>query len=151
MVKAVVEFNRKLVKAFAEAGIPVIPGTDSVVPGIVPGFSIHDEFKALAQAGIANKEILFADTYLASRWLGVLEDRGTVEVGKRADLLLLDASPIVDISNTRKIAAVIVSGRYYGRVQLNNRMEAMASRYEAILKKASFAIDQADSANGKVH
>ncbi len=130
MVDAVVEFNRKLVKAFVDGGVPVIPGTDSVVPGIAPGFSLHDEFESLSRAGLANDYILFADTNLAAQWLGVLSDRGTVEVGKRADLLLLDANPVADISNTRKIAAVISSGRYFSRSQLDNMMEDLARRYD---------------------
>jgi imidazolonepropionase-like amidohydrolase len=134
MVDAVVKFNRKLVKAFNDAGIPVIPGSDSVVHGVAPGFSLHDEFEALARAGIPNKDILFADTHLAAQWLGVLTDRGTIEVGKRANLIMLDANPLVNISNTRKIAAVISSGRYYSSAQLDQMMEKLAKRYEAMLK-----------------
>jgi imidazolonepropionase-like amidohydrolase len=134
MVDAVVKFNRKLVKAFNDAGIPVIPGSDAVVHGVAPGFSLHDELAALARAGIPNKDILFADTHLAAQWLGVLTDRGTIEVGKRTNLIMLDANPLVNISNTRKIAAVISSGRYYSSAQLDQMMEKLAKRYEAMLK-----------------
>ena len=137
MVETVVEFNRQLVKAFVDGGVPVLPGTDSVVPGVAPGFSIHDEFDALHQAGLSSEYILYADTHLAAQWLGVLADRGTVEVGKRADLLLLHANPTIDISNTRNIAAVISNGRYFSRSQLDTMMSDLAQRYADQLKTAS--------------
>ena len=57
-VQAVVDFNRELVKAFAAAGVPVLTGTDSPVPGLVPGFSLHDEFQSLAKAGMTNRQVL---------------------------------------------------------------------------------------------
>lgn len=125
----VVDFNKKLVKAFADAGITVFPGTDSLVPGLVAGFSLHDELEALAGAGLSAIQILTADTRLAAGWLGVGADRGTVEVGKRADLLLLTADPMADVSNTRQIAAVIRDGQYLSRQMLDGMMTAMAHRY----------------------
>lgn len=148
MVDAVVHFNRKLVKAFADAGIVVLPGTDSMVPGVVPGYSLHDEFESLARAGLSNEQILTAATLRAAEWLGVDSDRGTVEVGKRADLVLLKKNPLADISATRTIAAVISSGRYFSREVLDERMNDLAERYATtpidLLKgepKASFHDD----------
>lgn len=125
----VVEFNNKLVKAFVEAGIPVLPGTDTTVPGMVAGFSTHDELEALARAGLSSEQILTAATRLAAQWLGTEADRGTVERGKRADLLLLDADPLADVANARRIAAVIVGGRYMPRAELDRKMEDLARRY----------------------
>lgn len=63
--------------------------------------------------------------------MGVAGDRGTVEVGKRADLLLLDASPLADITNTERIAAVVASGRWLPRRELDDRMADLARRYAA--------------------
>jgi imidazolonepropionase-like amidohydrolase len=77
---------------------------------------------------MTNHQALDAATRLPSEWLGVLTDRGTVEVGKRADLLLLDANPLVEISNTRKISAVIVGGRYLPRPMLDERMTELMQR-----------------------
>jgi imidazolonepropionase-like amidohydrolase len=127
-VQDIVDFNRRLVAAFAAAGIPVLTGTDSPVPGVVPGFSLHDEFEALSRAGMGNQQILEATTRQAAEWLGTIGDRGTLEVGKRADLVLLDANPLVSISNTRLIHAVIVGGTYLDRQFLDRRLARLAAR-----------------------
>ena len=128
-LQRIVEFNRHLVRAFAAAGIPVVAGTDSPVPGLVPGFSLHDELEAMARAGLSNRQVLEGATRLPCEWLGISADRGTVEAGKRADLLLLDADPFADVSNTRRISAVIVGGRYLSRALLDRRLEALDARY----------------------
>jgi imidazolonepropionase-like amidohydrolase len=126
-LRQVVEFNRELVRAFIAAGIPVVAGTDAQVPGIVPGFSMHDELAALARAGMTNLQALEAATRLPCEWLGVASQRGTVEAGKQADLLLLDADPLDDLGNSKRIAAVILGGRYLSRAFLDQRMRALAA------------------------
>ncbi|MFO1018202.1 MAG: amidohydrolase family protein [Hyphomonadaceae bacterium] len=127
-VASIVAFNARLVRASYEAGVPILPGTDANVPGVAPGFSLHDELEALARAGLPNRYILEAATRRSADFLGVSEDRGTVEVGKRADLLLLEADPLEDVANTRRIAAVIVNGRVLGIAELHEGMEALAAR-----------------------
>jgi imidazolonepropionase-like amidohydrolase len=127
-IQSLVDFNRKLVPAFVAAGIPVLPGTDSGVPGLVPGFALHDELEALAKAGVDNRRVLEAATRQSAEWLGVAGDRGEVAVGKRADLLLLDADPMADVANTRKISAVILGGRYLSRADLDARMADLRRR-----------------------
>lgn len=127
-VEAVVDFNCPLVKAFTAAGIPVLTGTDSPVPGVAPGFALHDEFEALAKCGMSNAQVLESTTRRAAEWLGTLPDRGTVEPGKRADLVLLDADPLENIANTRRISAVIAGGHYLPRAELDRRMAALAAR-----------------------
>jgi imidazolonepropionase-like amidohydrolase len=127
-VQDVVDFNRELVKAIVAAGIPVLTGSDAPVPGLVPGFSLHDEFETLARAGMSNRQVLEATTRLPAEWLGTIGDRGTIEAGKRADLVLLEANPLDDIANTRRIAAVIVNGRCLSRPELDERMKVLASR-----------------------
>jgi len=127
-LKKIVDFNRALVRASVAAGVPVVAGTDAPVPGIVPGFAIHDELDALVRAGMAPYQALEAATTLPCEWLGVLSDRGTVEPGKQADLLLLDANPLDDIGNTRTISAVIVDGRYLRREALDERMHELMKR-----------------------
>src|SRR5690606_13390671 len=127
-LKKIVDFNRALVRASVAAGVPVVAGTDAPVPGSVPGFAIHDELDALVRAGMAPYQALEAATTLPCEWLGVLSDRGTVEPGKQADLLLLDANPLDDIGNTRTISAVIVDGRYLRREALDERMHELMKR-----------------------
>jgi imidazolonepropionase-like amidohydrolase len=124
-VQRIIEFNQKLVRAFVAAEIPVLAGTDSTVPGVVPGFALHDELELMAKAGMSNWQVLESTTRLACEWLRVDQDRGTVEPGKRADLLLLNADPLADVSNTRKIAAVIVRGRYLPRAELDRMLGAL--------------------------
>lgn len=126
--QSIVEFNGPLVRAFAGAGIPILTGTDAGIPGVAPGFSIHDEFEALAEAGLDNETILEGSTRLAAEWLGVDDDRGTVAVGMRADLVLLNGNPLEDISSTRGIAAVIKDGVYLDRDELDALLKNLVER-----------------------
>ena len=96
----------------------MLTGTDAPVPGVAPGFAIHDEFEALSRCGMSNGQILASTTRRAAEWLGTLADRGTAEAGKRADLVLLDANPLENIANTRRISGVIVGGHYLSRAEL---------------------------------
>jgi imidazolonepropionase-like amidohydrolase len=131
-LERLVAFNRKLVKAFADAGIPVLPGTDSIIPGVVAGFSLHEELEAMVEAGMTSEQVLTAATRLSAEWLGVAGDRGTVAAGKRADLLLLDADPLADVASTRAIAAVIAGKRYLPRAELDAMLASLAERYAAM-------------------
>ena len=123
-----VEFNRELVKQFVAAGIPVVAGTDSPVPGVVPGFSMHDEIEALVRAGMTPRQALESATRLPCEWLGVETECGTVEPGKRADLLLLDQDPLKDVRNLRHISAVLLGGRWLPREFLDRRLKDLAAR-----------------------
>ena len=127
-VQRVVDFNRKLIPAFAAAGVPIVAVTDSLVPGFVPGFSLHDELEALAKAGLSNRQVLESTTRLPAEWLGTSHDRGVVATGKRADLLLLEGNPLERIENTRRISGVIVGGTFYSRKALDERMEDLRAR-----------------------
>jgi imidazolonepropionase-like amidohydrolase len=102
-----------LVRAMHQAGVPFLAGTDTPgVPYVFPGFSLHDELALLvAEGGFTPLEALQAATRDPARFLGREKDLGTVEPGKLADLVLLDADPLADIHNTTKIAAVVANGR----------------------------------------
>jgi imidazolonepropionase-like amidohydrolase len=128
----VVDFNRRLVKAFVDAGIPVLAGTDSFIPGVVAGFALHEELGALARAGLANDQILRAATAAPAQWLGLTDWAGTVAVGQPANLLLLDADPRKDIRHTRAIAAVVLDGRLLPRRELDAAMDDLADRYAPV-------------------
>ena len=97
------------------AGVPVLAGTDwspsMESRGAVPGGGLHDELELLVDAGFSSAEALRSSTSNAARFLGLSKTLGSVEVGKTADLLLLDADPLQDIRNTRRIARVIREGR----------------------------------------
>jgi len=131
-IEQVVAFNDRLAKAFADAGIPVLAGTDTLVSGLIPGYALHEELEFLAKAGLSNRQILEGATRQSAEWLGVAADRGTVEPGKRADLILLTADPQLDVANTRKIAGVFLSGRYFPRAELQQRLDELARRHAAM-------------------
>ena len=113
-----------------ESGVPFMAGTDSANPSVLPGFSLHDELKLLVTAGFSPREALQAATLSPARYLGRDSELGTIEVGRLADLVLLGGDPLADISNTQRIEAVIVDGRYLSRADL----DAMLSRVEAEAK-----------------
>lgn len=101
-----------LVGAFHRAGVPMLIGTDTPNPFVFPGASVHDELANFVAAGMTPANALAAATREPARFLGQDRFWGTIEVGKRADLLLLDANPLVDIGATRRIAGVIARGRW---------------------------------------
>jgi tetratricopeptide (TPR) repeat protein len=130
-------FSKKLeiVKPMRRAGVKFIAGTDLANPYCFPGFSLHDELGLLVEAGLTPMEALQAATYNAAEFLGTMDSMGTVEAGKIADLVLLEANPLEEIGNTRKIAAVVVAGKYYSRSSLDE----MLAKVEAIANLTSIA------------
>jgi hypothetical protein len=101
-------------------GIPLLPGSDSPSIGLVPGFSLHDELgRFVSVLGMTPRETLQAATLGAARFMGLADSLGTVQPGKLADLVLLDADPLADIANTRRIRAVIANGRLFDRAALD--------------------------------
>jgi imidazolonepropionase-like amidohydrolase len=83
---------------------------------VYPGFSLHDELALLVRSGLTPLEALRTATYNPAEYFGSLDSLGTVSTGKLADLVLLDANPLVDIRNTRRISAVIANGHLFDSV-----------------------------------
>ncbi|MGB9466585.1 MAG: amidohydrolase family protein [Candidatus Acidiferrum sp.] len=96
-------------------GVPIMAGTDTTAPFVFPGSSLHEELALLVRAGLTPMQALQAATKLPAEFLGKLQTQGTIEQGKAADLLLLDANPLNDIHNTQKIRAVILRGKLLDR------------------------------------
>jgi imidazolonepropionase-like amidohydrolase len=110
----------KMVGEMNKAGVPILAGTDTAAGvRVYPGFSLHEELELLVQAGLTPMEALQAATRNAGKYLG-LADTGTIEKGKRADMVLLDANPLMEIKNTRKIQSVVLAGRYFSRTDLDH-------------------------------
>jgi len=105
-----------------KAGVGILAGTDTPNPYCFPGFGLHDELGYLVQAGLTPMQALQAATLNPARFLGREKDLGTVETGKIADLVLLDANPLDNIGNTRKIAAVIYGGKVFDRSALDGML-----------------------------
>jgi len=95
------------------AGVPLVAGTDSLA-----GFMLHRELELYAKAGIPPGEVIRIATESAARYAGVLADRGTIERGKRADLVLVDGDPTADISDIRKVSYVLKDGVGYAPAEL---------------------------------
>lgn len=104
--------RRALVKALDEQGAMLLAGTDTPNPFVVPGVSIHRELDLLVRAGLTPKEALAAATREAAVFAGQEREWGTIEAGKRADLVLLDANPLESIGATTTISRVMVRGRF---------------------------------------
>jgi imidazolonepropionase-like amidohydrolase len=117
---------RKLTRSFDSAGVKLLVGTDGLNVGVVPGFAAHDELHELVDAGLSPYHALRAATANASAFLGASPCIGQVRAGCVADLLLLDANPLSNIDNTRRIAGVMVRGRWLPRQELNRLLELLA-------------------------
>ncbi|PYX45296.1 MAG: amidohydrolase, partial [Acidobacteria bacterium] len=104
-------------------GIPFLAGTDTP-PGVAvfPGFSLHQELQRFVAAGFTPLEALQTATLNPAKFLGMQDRLGSIEKGKLADLVLLDANPLEDIRNTHKIAGMVVNGRYLSRSDLDNML-----------------------------
>ena len=114
-----VQKELEMVGEMHRAGVPILAGTDTAAGvRVYPGFSLHEELVLIARAGLAPMETLQTATRNAGQFFG-LSDTGTIEKGKRADLVLLDANPLADIANTRKIRSVVLAGRYLSREDLD--------------------------------
>ncbi len=119
-----------LVGALHRAGVKVLAGTDAITPWVFHGFSLHDELGLLVEAGLTPMEALQAATLEPARFLGLEASAGTVEKGKAADLVILDANPLEAISNTKKIHAVVAQGKWISP----ERRDAVLKELEASAK-----------------
>ena len=109
-----------------EAGVVLLAGTDVGIPALIPGISLHEELELLVEAGLTPPEALRTATINPARVLGLADSLGSVEVGKLADLVLLDADPLADIRNTQRIRAVVADGRLYRRADLDRLLAESA-------------------------
>jgi len=110
---------REITSTFHRAGVPVLAGTDTPMPRVYPGFSLHEELEHLVESGMSPQAALRAATLAPASFLGISDTAGSVAVGKRADLVILDADPLSDIHNTRRIHAVLLDGRLLTRSALD--------------------------------
>jgi imidazolonepropionase-like amidohydrolase len=122
----------KLTGEMLHAGVPLLAGSDSLDPFVFPGDSLHRELAELVRAGFTPAEALRAATLGAAEFLGRERELGTVEKGKIADLVLVDANPLENIGNTRKISAVIRSGKYLDRAALDKLLAEARSAAAAV-------------------
>lgn len=115
--KRLFQKEMETVSAMLRAGVPMMAGTDGGAY-TVPGFGLHQELVLLTKAGLTPLEALQAATINPAKFLGEADMLGTVEQGKIADLILLEADPLEDISNTERIEAVVINGRFFPKTVL---------------------------------
>jgi imidazolonepropionase-like amidohydrolase len=97
------------VRVLHQAGVPIVAGTDQAVPG----FSLDREIELYVQAGFTPMEAIQAATLVPARAMGMDKDSGTIEAGKRADVILVDGNPLENISDIRRVSAVFAAGKMY--------------------------------------
>lgn len=120
-------FQKPFVAAFHAKGGKMLAGSDTVLPGLVPGFALHRELQELVGAGLTPYEALRTATINPFEYLGESDLSGTVAKGMRSDLVLLHANPLDDISNTSSIAGVLIHGRWLGPEEIAKGMQDLAT------------------------
>ena len=123
----------EIIRLFHQEGARFLAGTDLSNPYIYPGFSLHEELALLVEAGLTPLDALRAATLGPAEFLGRGREAGTVEAGKVADLVLLDANPLDDITNTTRIRAVVAAGRLHD----DRALADLVAAGEAIAKRMS--------------
>lgn len=126
-VKRYLELRDHVVKALHDAGAKLLVGPDSPQLFLVPGFGTHREMAAMAEAGLTPYAVMEAATRNAAEYLGAAGEVGTIETGKRADLVLLDANPLQSVANASRISGVMVRGRWLARAELDRMLEEIAA------------------------
>ena len=115
----IVDRSLEIVGKMQGVGVRIMAGTDIAAPNVFPGSSLHEDLAYLVEAGLTPMQALQAATKNSAEFLGKLQVQGTIEQGKFADLLLLDANPLADIHNTQNIRAVILRGKLLDRTTLD--------------------------------
>ncbi len=132
MLKQSLELQKIMVKEFNDAGVAVMTGTDAPLTFVYPGSSLHHELKLFVDAGVKPFDALRAATVTPATILKIQTQVGTVEVGKQADLVLLDANPLTDIRNTRKISGVFTKGRWLSKKEIDQSLATIAASYKPL-------------------
>jgi imidazolonepropionase-like amidohydrolase len=121
-LRTALAFQRQLVREFHRAGVPLLVGSDAPAAGVVPGYSLHEELRNLVEVGLTPFEALAAATRNTASFLGT-DEFGTVKTGKRADLLLLEGNPLLDVTNAQEIVGVLVRGRWHTITELHTVLD----------------------------
>lgn len=126
--QALLALRRQILKALADGGVPFLLGSDAPQIWNVPGYSIRWELEAIVAAGLTPYQALASGTRNVAVYLGNEKEAGTVAVGKRADLVLLEANPLQDVRAVRRQAGVMVGGVWYAPNEVAARLAALRAR-----------------------
>ena len=126
-----IELREKLIKAIHDAGGKIMTGSDTPEFLFLYGFGLHHELRTLKDAGLSNYAVLAAGTRNPHEYLGTLNRAGTIAKGKRADLILLNANPLVNIEATKDRAGVMLKGKWYTQAELNRELDEIAPKIQS--------------------
>ncbi|MEW5918543.1 MAG: amidohydrolase family protein [Gemmatimonadota bacterium] len=121
--QAFVAARRRLMKELHDGGVKFLLGSDAPQVWNVPGFSVHREMKQMVAAGLTPYQVLVSGTKNVGEYFGA--PFGTIEAGKRADIVMLDANPLSDIGNTSRIAGVMWRGQWLDKAAIDQRLAAL--------------------------
>ena len=127
LAKAADARRHQIIAVMKRAGVRFVIGTDSGGAWRIPGRSLHEGMQEMVKVGLTPMETIVAATSSSARLLRREKELGTLQTGKLADMVLLDANPLQDISNTRRINAVILNGRLMDRKTLDDLLARMAA------------------------
>ena len=125
--------RNQIVKAIHDAGGKIMAGSDTPEWLMLYGHTLHLELIDLRDAGLSNYATLETATRNPAMFLGLEDQMGTIAIGKRGDLVLLDANPLDDIANTQKRAGVMIKGKYFTQAELNRWLDEIAPKFQHAL------------------
>lgn len=128
-----VALRNRIVKAIHDAGGKIMAGSDTPEWLLLYGYTLHRELRALNEAGLSNYATLAAATRNPAEFFGTISKTGTIEKGKRADLILLEANPLEDISNTERRNGVMLKGRWLTQKEMDKWLDEIAPRFRHAL------------------
>lgn len=128
-VKNIVENRKRILNALYKGGVKILMGTDAPQQFSIPGYSLHHELQVMHEAGMSNYDILRSGTVSVGEYFKNDDSFGTIEPGKRADLVLLNDSPLTDITNASHIDGVMVRGRWFSREKIDERLAKIEEKY----------------------
>ncbi|HUQ34716.1 MAG TPA: amidohydrolase family protein, partial [Pyrinomonadaceae bacterium] len=128
-----VAIRNKIVKAIHDAGGKIMAGSDTPEWLLLYGYTLHRELRALNEAGLSSYATLAAATRNPAEFFGTIKTTGTIEKGKQADLVLLEADPLENISNTERRAGVMLKGRWLNQAELDKMLNEIAPRFQHAL------------------
>ncbi len=119
----------RILRALSDGGVKILMGTDAPQQFSIPGFSLHRELQRMSAAGMTPYQIMVSGTRNVGEYFKASDSFGTIEPGKRADLLLLQGNPLENIANLAKIEGVMLRGKWHSRQDLDARLKTIEERY----------------------
>ena len=125
------DLQKRVTKLMQQNEVPILAGSDLGGIWLIAGFSLHQEFQQMADAGLSPLQVLQSTTLNAAEFLNRQATMGTVDQGKNADLVVLDANPTADVSNLDKISGVVLRGKYFSVQALDKMKRDVAQAYQS--------------------